>query len=238
MVDRYDVTNILGLDSFNKLGFEIVDEIENISKEAQTTLIEELKKEFDEVFSPGLGKCSSFLAHIQLKENCKPRFYKARPVPWALREAVETELRRLEREGVISPITTSQWATPLVIVKKQNGSLRLCGDFKSTVNQQLEVEQYPIPKPEDLFQKLMGGQQFTKIDLKDAYLQLPLDEQSKKILVVNTQLGLFQFNRLPFGVSSAAAIFQRCLEQITRQCRGCINYLDDIVVTGLRLKNT
>lgn len=231
VVDRYDVTNILGLDSFGKLGFGVVDEL-NVIAEQEIHILEELEREFPEVFEDGLGECSTFQAHLDLKDGCKPRFYKARPVPWALKDKVETELRRWEAEGVISRVSTSQWATPLVLVKKQNGAVRLCGDFKCTVNEQLNVEQFPIPRPEDLFQKLSGGVSFSKIDLRDAYLQIPLDEQAKKILVINTPLGLFRFNRLPFGVNSAAAIFQRCLEQVTAQLPGCVNYLDDIIVTG------
>lgn len=232
VVDRYDVTNVLGLDSFSAMGFGVVDQVNAVSENEELSLLEGLKQEFSEVFEPGLGEFKNFQAKLVLKEKHKPKFCKARSVPWAIRSSVDEEIRRLEQEKIITSVTTSEWATPLVIVRKANGGIRLCGDFKSTVNQQIEIEQYPIPKPEDLFQKLAGGQQFTKIDLKDAYLQVPLDEEARKVLVVNTPLGLYQFNRLPFGVASAAAIFQRALEKLTIQVPGCINYLDDIIVTG------
>ena len=70
-----------------------------------------------------------------------------------------------------------------------------------TSNPVLDIEQYPLPKPEDLFATLAGGKQFTKIDLTNAYLQLPLNEQSKKLCTVNTHKGLFQYTRMPFGVA-------------------------------------
>jgi len=119
-----------------------------------------------------------------------------------------------------------------VVVNKPDGSIRLCGDFKYMVNAQLDIERYPIPRPEDLFQRLADGKYFSKIDLKDAYLLLPLDEESRKCPTVNTPLGLFQNERLPFGVASAAPIFQRYVEQLIAGIPGCMNYIDDIVVTG------
>ncbi|XP_017484000.1 PREDICTED: uncharacterized protein K02A2.6-like [Rhagoletis zephyria] len=96
----------------------------------------------------------------------------------------------------------------------------------------MDVEQYPIPRVRDLFHKLNKGKLFSKIDLSDAYLQIELDEESKDLTVVNTPLGLYQYQRLPFGVASVPAIFQRLIEEIINGIPGCINYLDDIICTG------
>ena len=85
---------------------------------------------------------------------------------------------------------------------------------------------------EDLFAALAGGKYFTKLDMSQAYLQLQLDEDSKQFVTVNTHRGLFQYNRLPFGVSAAPAIFQCCMENLLRGCLGVSVYLDDILVTG------
>ena len=91
------------------------------------------------------------------------------------------KLERLESSGVIHPVSTSEWAAPIVPVPKKDGRIRICGDFKVTINPVLDVEQYPLPKPQDLFATLSGGEKFTKLDLQQAYLQLQLEEESRKV---------------------------------------------------------
>ena len=85
--------------------------------------------------------------------------------------------------------------------------MRVCGDYKVTVNRAAKLDTYPLPRIDDLFASLAGGMAFTKLDLAHAYQQILLDEGSKKFVVINTQKGLFRYNRLPFGVASAPAIF-------------------------------
>ena len=105
---------------------------------------------------------------------------------------VEEELERLVSEGIIEPVQFADWAAPIVPVVKSDGkSLRICGDFKLTVNQASKLDRYPIPKVEDLFAKLAGGKAFTKLDMSQAYQQLLLDEESRKYAVINTHRGLF-----------------------------------------------
>lgn len=104
-----------------------------------------------------------------------------------------------------------------MVVPKPGSKIRICADFKQTVN--------PL-------YKLQGGQTFSKIDLSDAYLQIPVDSESRQFLVVNTPLGLFEYQRLPFGISSAPAIFQKFIQQLISDIPCTANYLDDIVVTG------
>lgn len=110
--------------------------------------------------------------------------------------------------------------------------MRICGDFKVTVNPVLHIEHYPLPRIEDLFASLAGGQCFSKLDLSHAYLQMRVEEESRKFLTISTQKGLFQYNRLPFGIASAPAIFQRAMDQILQGLPNVHCYLDDILVTG------
>ncbi len=101
-----------------------------------------------------------------------------------------------------------------------------------TVNPVMDVEQYPLPKPQDLFATLAGGQKFTKLDLSEAYLQLRLSEESQRYTTINTHRGLFQYTCLPFGVASAPALFQKSMDFILQGVSGVICYIDDILVTG------
>lgn len=81
------------------------------------------------------------------------------------------------RTEFLEPVTTSEWATPIIPVPKKAGGIRICGDFKATVNPVLTAEQYPLPLIEDLFASLSGGQKFRKIYLNQAYLQMHVEEQ-------------------------------------------------------------
>ena len=185
------------------------------------------------LFEPRLGTLQGYAAKIHVDPEAQPRFCKARAVPYAMREKVEEELARLEREGIVEPIQFADWAAPIVPVLKGDGkSIRICGDFKLTVNRASKLDRYPIPKIEDLFATLAGGKAFSKLDMSQAYQQLLLEESSKKYTVVNTHRGLFQYNRLPFGISSAPGIFQRVMESLLSGIPSVVVYLDDILVSG------
>lgn len=115
---------------------------------------------------------------------------------------------------------------------KKCGSIRICGDYKLTANTVSPVDKYPLPKIDEIFANLSGGQVFTKLDLAQAYLQLPLGESSKPLTTINTHKGLYQYNRMAFGISSAPAIFQRTIESLLKGLNHVTAYLDDIIVTG------
>ena len=150
----------------------------------------------------------------------------------SLRARVDQELERLEGAGVLKPVQIANWAAPIVPVLKQDGSVRVCGDYKVTVNQAAKPDTYPLPRIDDLFTALTGGKLFSKLDLAHAYQQIKLDDASRELVTINTQKGLFQYTRLPFGVSAAPAIFQRTIEGILRGIPHVCVYLDDILVTG------
>ncbi len=137
------------------------------------------------MFSDGLGCISKFKAKLNIQPDFQPKFRRPRSVPFATEDAVGLELNHLETEGIIEKVNHSDWATPIVPVPKEGGRFWVCGDYKEvTVNLALHVDQYSLPKPDDLFATLAGGKKFTKLDLSQAYLQLELDEESSKMTTV------------------------------------------------------
>uniref|UniRef100_A0A8R1EBF5 Reverse transcriptase domain-containing protein n=3 Tax=Caenorhabditis japonica TaxID=281687 RepID=A0A8R1EBF5_CAEJA len=143
------------------------------------------------------------------------------------------ELDRLESLGVLKKVNHSSWAAPLVCVKKKDtGALRICADFKTGLNAALEDEDHPIPTPEDVFATLNGGTVFSTVDLKDAYFQIELAEESKPLLTVNTHRGLYQYQRLPFGAKTAPMVFQRIMDKMITGLSGVTAYLDDVIIVG------
>ena len=146
---------------------------------------------------------------------------------------MEAELQHLQEEGALEPVEIADWPAPIVpVLKCDKSSVQICGDFHLTVNPVLKLDTFSIPKVEDLFTRLRKGKAFTKLDLSQAYQQQPLEESSKKYVVFNTHKGLFQYTRLPYGISSAPGIFQRVIENVLQDIPGVATYLDDILITG------
>ena len=228
IVVESDGPNLLGRDGIValKLKWSSVHQLQ------QASMLDAILKKHTNVFSDELGLITGVQATFNIDPSVKPRFMKARPVPYALRKNVTDELNRLETEGIIERVTHSEWAAPIVPVLKTNGQVRLCGDFRTTVNMATNTQTHPIPKIEDIYSTLSGGSVLSKLDCSNAYLQYPLHVDSRKYTTINTSAGLFRYTRLPFGVSSSPAIFQRVMDSMLKGIPGVCVYLDDILVSG------
>ncbi|XP_011859117.1 PREDICTED: uncharacterized protein K02A2.6-like [Vollenhovia emeryi] len=189
-------------------------------------------REFPGITNPIISKISNIQARLTLKDNAKPVFVKARQIPFRLRALVEQELDRLESEGILEKVDSSEWATPIVPVLKKNGQVRLCGDFSVTINPRLLVDEHPLPTADELFASMAGGTIFSKIDLLQAYLQLEVRPEDQTFLTLSTHKGLYRATRLMYGVASAPAIWQRTIENILKDIPGVVVFLDDIRVAG------
>ena len=203
-----------------------------VVKNNQESSLEKLVDRYSEVFSEGLGTFKGPKAKIHVESEAQPKFLKARPVPYAMAGKIEAELKRLQDEGTIEPVQFSEWAAPIVPILKPDDSIRICGDYKTTDNQVSKLDSYPIPKVEDLLATLGGGEEFTKLDMSQAYQQLLLDDESKQYTTINTHKGLFQYNRLPYGISSAPGIFQWNMENLLHNIPYVTVRVDDSLVSG------
>ena len=143
------------------------------------------------VFSGGLGVFKDVKAKIHIDANAKPVFCKARSVPHMMRDKIESTLDCLQSEVVISRIEFSDRACPIVPVFKSDGSVRICGHYKMTINKYSKQDKYPLPEADDLFASISGGQKFSRIDLESAYTQMLLDDDTRQYICINTHKGSF-----------------------------------------------
>ncbi|KAM7309829.1 uncharacterized protein ISCGN_006814 [Ixodes scapularis] len=204
-------------------------EVRNVR--AETLTLAGVLQKHSSIFE-GPGELKDYAVKLCVNDDAQPKFLRPRSVPFALRQKIEEELDRLEKEHIITPGMRSQWATPIVPVMKANGQVRICGDYKVTLNPALKPDRYPLPKTEDLFVKIAHGEKFTKLDSKQAYFQIPLAEESRDLTVINLHKGPYQVNRVPFGITPASAIFQRVIEELLGKLPYTGAFEDDIVVTG------
>ena len=149
---------------------------------------------------------------------------------------MEAELNKLEENGVIVKVEQSDWASPIVVVPKSDGSVRICGDYKVTINQVVDDEQYPLPTAQDLYSTLAGSKVFTKLDLTHAYAQMSVDEASRRYLSINTHKGLYTYTKLPYGAKSAPKIFQAAMDKILAGVEKCVCNQDDFLIGGVDTK--
>lgn len=194
--------------------------------------IESLRTEFKDVFKKGFGKFNKGRLSLKLQPGTQPKFIPPRKIAFSLRAKVEQELRRLQVNNIIEPIEFSDWGTPVVPVLKADDTVRLCGNFKITLNPNLKIDHFPSPRPETVFYELRGGNKFSTLDLAEAYQQLLLDEDSQQLVVISTHVGLFKYKRLPYGVSTGPGSFQRILTSLLLGMPGVVVYIDDVIITA------
>ncbi|MDF3578208.1 reverse transcriptase family protein, partial [Enterobacter hormaechei] len=146
------------------------------------------------------------------------------PYRMAKMELVELDkqLKELLRLGFIRE-STSSWGSPVLFVKKKDGSLRMCVDYRR-LNQVTIKNKYPLPRIDDLFDQLQGASIFSKIDLRSGYHQLLVRESDVSKTAFCTRYGLFEFLVMPFGVTNAPAIFMDLMNRVFRP------YLDKFII--------
>lgn len=227
--------NLLGLDLLHH--FELLDKPINqlcLAVEAIPTasaIEKQLKEDCPQAFRSNLGKCKNPIK-LFITPQAKPAFIPARNVAFALRSRVEEELSRLEADGIITPINYSRWAAPIVVVKKASGKLRICADYSTGLNDQLQDHCYPIPVIEDIYAAIGSRRYYSIIDVRDAYFQVEVEESCREYLTINTHRGLYSFNRLPQGIKPAAQIFQQLMETIIGKMPQVFPYIDDIILAS------
>ena len=219
---------LLGRDMMEALGFKIVQ----VNSVEVNDELQKVIKQHQALFDGTLGKYKHEKIDLKIIDEVKPVFCKPRVVPFAFKKKISEQLDEIEQKGMLTKVKSCPWGTPLVPIPKKDGGLRLCADYKITVNKWLVDVPYPTPTIEEIFAGLSGGKKFTKLDLSAAYNQLELSENSKKLLAWSTHKGIYLVNRLTYGSKPAAAELDKVLDKVIRGAKGAVNFRDDIVVTG------
>ncbi|XP_055699602.1 uncharacterized protein K02A2.6-like [Phlebotomus papatasi] len=169
---------------------------------------------------------------IPIDKSVTPVTQHVRRPPIALLSKVEEKLDELLKSDIIEPVHgPSEWVSPIVVIPKDNGDIRLCVDMRQ-VNKAIKRENHMMPVLEDFLPKLGSARIFSRLDIKNAFHQMELEPNSRHITTFITHKGMFRYRRLMFGISCAPEIFQKAMEQILSRCPNTINYIDDIVIFG------
>ncbi|XP_039452532.1 uncharacterized protein K02A2.6-like [Culex pipiens pallens] len=221
------------MDNFGLWDVPISSFCSKVCSQPQHSLdVGQLQAKYTDVFTSRMGLCTKTKVKLSLRGNPKPVFRPKRPVAYSMEGAVEEELQRLTNIGVLKPVEFSDWAAPIVVVRKPNGTIRICADFSTGLNSVLESNQHPLPLPEDIFASMAGCKVFSHIDLSDAYLQVEVDPDSQNLLTINTHKGLYQYTRLTPGIKSAPGAYQQLMDTMLCGLSSTCGYLDDILVAG------
>ncbi|XP_055711553.1 uncharacterized protein K02A2.6-like [Phlebotomus papatasi] len=169
---------------------------------------------------------------IPIDESITPVCQHPRRPPIALLGRVEEKLKELLRLDIIEEVTGhSPWASPLVIVPKGLDDIRLCVDMR-VANKAIKREHRLMPTFDDFLPQLKNAKIFSRLDIKDAFHQVEIDERCRNITTFITHQGAFRYKRLMFGISCAPELFQRTMEQMLAKCPNTIIYIDDLVIFG------
>ncbi|GBN30968.1 Transposon Ty3-G Gag-Pol polyprotein [Araneus ventricosus] len=192
--------------------------------------IEFVLEEFKDVFSEDLGSYKGPAISLPIDPKFPPISFKARNIPLAMRKKVDIAIDKLLDQGVLEPISNPKWSTPIVPAIKQSGEIRLCADYKVTINKAMKNHPFPIPSVNHILANLADGKFFAKIDLAQAYLQLRVDDASAEARTIVTHRGAFKVNRLQFGVNVAPSLFQNFTEDLLKRIPGVLPYFDDVLI--------
>lgn len=180
----------------------------------QKTRLKFLLRDFGDILSSEPGRTTITEHKIELGDNESATRLPPYKVPYAYRAEVQKELQHMLETGIIQP-SKSQWASPLVIVKKTDGSLRLCVDYRR-LNSRTKVDPYPMPRVDEMLDRLGKAKFITTLS------------------AFTTPFGHFEFNVMPFGLCGAPATFQRMMDSVTHGMEGyAAAYIDDLVIYSM-----
>ena len=248
-IERTDFINIVTIeceDESDMLGInEIVSKVDNNKEKhvdeqmlekklehlnlSQKDEIRKLVSEFSSVINDRPGCCINYTYNINVKDNAKPVHQNPYRMSPPQQQWLRTEIEQLLAEDLIEP-SNCEWASPVVLVAKEPGNYRCCIDFKK-VNKVIEGDTFPMPRIDDLLDRIGQSEYLTKLDLSKGFYQILLNESSRPITTFCTPFGTWRWKRVPFGLKTSPACFNKMLYNVFSGLEDfCGIYLDDIVI--------
>ena len=201
----------------------------------QIKMVHSLLLQYRDIFSKGdfdIGQASAIKHRIDVT-NGVPFKQRHRHVPPSMYEEVKNHLQQLLEKGIIKE-SSSPWSSGVVLVRKKNGKLRFCVDYRQ-LNQRTVKDSYALPRIEEITDNLKGSKYFTTLDMRSGFYQVEIEEEHKPLTAFTVgPLGFYQFERMPFGLSNSPATFQRLMERAMGDLNmhECFTYVDDTIVHG------
>ena len=217
---------------FRERAAEMIDS--SLGKEDTDELLDVLSA-YQDVFEDTLGH-TNVVKHTINTGNNQPVRHRPRRLPYVHRAEAEHQIAEMLNQGIISP-SNSPWSSPIVLVKKRNGEFRFCVDYRR-LNEVTENDSHPLPNIADILDSLGSSRYFSTLDLRNGYWQIEIDPKDRPKSAFVTSSGLFQFNRMSFGLKTAPATFQRAMEIVLAGLNydSCLCYLDDVICFGRDLR--
>ena len=203
-------------------------------KEQLTALLEKHHEAFN-LMDGERGETDLTTMHIDTADAA-PKKQPVRRIPFAVRQEVAKQLQKMQTDGVIQP-SSSPWASAIVLVRKKDGTLRICVDYRH-LNSVTKADTFPLPRIDDLLDQLGSAKYFTTLDLAAGYWQIRVADDSIEKTAFVAPSGLFEFRVMPFGLTNAPAIFQRLMQRVLSGLNPADGpdfvsvYIDDILVSS------
>ncbi|KII60381.1 Retrovirus-related Pol polyprotein from transposon opus [Thelohanellus kitauei] len=203
--------------------------VSTVDQNSTAGIIDNIKAQYSDIFSTRSGY-TDITKHRIETGNHSP--IKCRPyrIPISLTKEVKSQIEQMLSDKIIRP-SSSPWCAPMVLVKKKNGSYRMCIDYRR-LNSITQKDEYPLPLMEELLDRLAGAKIFSIFDLVNGYWQCAIEESDKEKTAFSPGpgLGLYEFNAMPFGLCNAPSTFQRLMDKALYGLNNCFSYMDDIIV--------
>ena len=231
-----DGRTLLCRDTAEKLNLLRIGPSHVVNSVGAETTGQDIKDRYKELFN-GVGLLKDYEFKLNIDDSVKPVAQPVRRIPFGVREKMERKLDELLESGIIEevPKGPTGWISPLVVVPKSDGDVRICVHMRRA-NQAIIREHQPIPTIEEVLQDLNGSTIFSKVDLKWGFHQILLAEESRHVTTFVTHRGLYRYTRLMFGVTSAPEKYQQIIRDVLRGCEGVVNIADDLIIHGERVE--
>jgi RNase H-like domain found in reverse transcriptase/Reverse transcriptase (RNA-dependent DNA polymerase)/Retroviral aspartyl protease len=210
-------------------------QVDHLSSVDQNQVISMLSKH-SSMWKGSLGEISITKHHIELQSDAKPVYQPPYRAGVKAREVEKKEVDRMLAAGVIEP-AVSEWASPVVLITKPDGSVRFCVDYRK-LNALTIKDSYPLPRMDECLDSLGDATIFSTLDCNSGYWQILMNEEDRNKTAFVTHCGIHRFKRMPFGLCNAPATFQRALDMILAKVKWnyALIYLDDVIIYSKTVK--